>query len=105
MKKRRVFDDTFKKMARTGGPVELSHAKASVQEAARELGIDSSRITKWRQSHKSPSQSASSAAGLSEEQKLIKRLQKELKDAQLERDILKKAVGIFSRGDGKFSDL
>ena len=47
---------------------------------------------------------------MSEDQKLIKRLQKELKDAQLERDILKKAVGIFSRGDrtggpGKYSDL
>lgn len=89
--------------------VELSHAKGSVQEAARELGIDSSRITKWRQSHKSPGQFATAATELSEEQKLIKRLQKELKDAQLERDILKKAVGIFSRGDrtggpGKYSD-
>ena len=82
MTKRRVFDDTFRKMA-----VELSHAKGSVQEAARELGIDSSRITKWRQSHKSPGQFLSPAGGLSEEQKLIKRLQKELKDAQLERDI------------------
>jgi len=100
MKKRRVFDETFRQMA-----VELSHAKGSVQEAARELGIDSSRITKWRQSYKSPSQLASPGAGLSEEQKLIKRLQKELKDAQLERDILKKAVGIFSREDRKSSDL
>ncbi|QHW00543.1 transposase [Spirosoma endbachense] len=84
MKKRRVFDLAFKQMA-----VELSHAKGSVQEAARELGIDSSRITKWRQSHKSPGQSATAAPELSEDQKLIKRLQKELKDAQLERDILK----------------
>lgn len=100
MKKRRVFDEAFKRMA-----VELSHAKGSVQEAARELGIDSSRVTKWRQSHKSPGQFATAATGLSEEQKLIRRLQKELKDAQLERDILKKAVGIFSRGDGKYSDL
>lgn len=100
MKKRRVFDQAFKQMA-----VELSHAKGSVQEAARELGIDSSRITKWRQSHTSPGQSATAAPALSEDQKLIKRLQKELKDAQLERDILKKAVGIFSRGDGKYSDL
>lgn len=99
MKKRRVFDEPFKRMA-----VELSHAKGSVQEAARELGIDSSRITKWRQSHKSPGQFKTAATELSEEQKLIKRLQKELKDAQLERDILKKAVGIFSRGDGKYSD-
>jgi len=100
MKKRRVFDETFKRMA-----VELSHAKGSVQEAASELGIDSSRITKWRQNHKSPSQLASPATGPSEEQKQIRQLQKELKDAQLERDILKKAVGIFSRGDGKYSDL
>ena len=105
MKKRHVFDDAFKRMA-----IELSYAKGSVQEAARELGIDSSRITKWRQSHKSPGQSATAATELSEEQKLIKRLQRELKDAQLERDILKKAVGIFSRGDraggpGKYSDL
>ncbi|SFF24510.1 transposase, partial [Spirosoma endophyticum] len=95
MKKRRVFDEAFKRMA-----IELSYAKGSVQEVARELGIDSSRITKWRQSHKSLGQVATAATELSEEQKLIKRLQKELKDAQLERDILKKAVGIFSRGDG-----
>ena len=100
MKKRRVFDEPFRKMA-----VELSYAKGSVQEVARELGIDSSRITKWRQNHKSSTQLASTATGLSEEQKQIRRLQKELKDAQLERDILKKAVGIFSRGDGKYSDL
>ncbi|GAB3743156.1 transposase [Spirosoma lituiforme] len=105
MKKRRVFDEAFKQMA-----VELSHAKGSVQEAARELGIDSSRITKWRQRYKSPGQFATGTTALSEEQKLIKRLQKELKEAQLERDILKKAVGIFSRGDraadrGKYSDL
>ncbi|SFF07607.1 transposase [Spirosoma endophyticum] len=100
MKKRCVFDETFKKMA-----VELSHAKGSVQEAARELGIDSSRITKWRQTHKGLGQLATTTSGLSQEQQLIRRLQKELKDAELERDILKKAVSIFSRGDRKSSDL
>ncbi|MBO0952555.1 transposase [Fibrella sp. HMF5405] len=67
--------------------VELSHPKGSVQEAAQELGIDSSRVTKWRQSHKSPGQFATAATGLSEEQKLIRRVQNELKDDQLERDI------------------
>ena len=92
MKRRRVFEETFRKMA-----VELSHAKGSVQEVARELGIDSSRITKWRQSHKSPGQLLSPAAGLSEEQKLIRRLQKELKDAQLERDILKTGAPVRGR--------
>ncbi len=67
--------------------VELSYAKGSVQEAAREMGIDSGRITKWRQSQKGPIQSPNT--GLSEEQKQIEQLQKELKEAQLERDILK----------------
>ena len=105
MKKRRVFDEAFKRMA-----VDLSHAKGSVQEAARELGrfagaIDSSRITKWRHTHKSTGQSATTTSGLSQEQQLIRRLQKELREAELERDILKKAVSIFSRGDRKSFDL
>jgi transposase len=81
MKKRRIFDETFKQMA-----VELSHVKGAEQEVARQLGIDSGRITKWRQSHKSSGQPPT--AGLSEEQKQSKRLEKELKEAQLERAIL-----------------
>ena len=35
----------------------------------------------------------------------ISKLKKELREAQLERDILKKAVSIFSKGDRKFSGL
>ena len=91
MKKRRVFDEAFKRMA-----VDLSHAKGSVQEAAHELGIDSSRITKWRQIHRSPAQAATVASGLSQEQQLIRRLQKELKDAELERDILKSLYSAYA---------
>ncbi len=91
---KRVFDFAFKKM-----PVELSYARGFVKEAATELGIDPGRITKWRHQQQKP------AAGLTEEQKEIRRLQKALKEVQLERDILKKAVSIFSRGDGKYSDL
>ncbi len=94
---KRVFDTAFKKMA-----VELSYARGSVKEAATELGIDPGRITKWRHQQQSPGEKP--AAGLTEEQKEIRRLQKALKEAQLERDILKKAVSIFSRGDGRYSD-
>jgi transposase len=51
-----------------------------------------------------------SKAQVSQEQQEILRLKKELKQAELERDILKKAVGIFSRNDraadrGKYLDL
>ena len=38
-----------------------------------------------------------------EEGKEIARLKKELRETQLERDILKKAVSIFSKSDGKYS--
>jgi transposase-like protein len=84
-----VFDETFKEMARAGGPVDLSYAKGSVLEAARELGVDSGRISKWRQRNKKPDQAISQSSELSDEQKQIKRLQRELREAQLERDILK----------------
>jgi transposase len=41
---------------------------------------------------------------MTDEQKEIANLKKELRDAQLERDILKKAVSIFSKNDGKYSN-
>ncbi len=40
---KRVFDDSYKKMA-----VELSYHKGSVVDAAKELEIDAGRISKWR---------------------------------------------------------
>ena len=98
MIKRRVFDEAFKQMA-----VELAQAKGSIQEAARELGVDAGRISKWKQRGKKTDLTLS--ATLTQEQQEIRRLQRALREAQLERDILKKAVSIFSRGDGRYSDL
>lgn len=100
MMKKRVFDVAFKKMA-----MELSDAKGSAKEAAEELGIDSGRISKWRSLYKKDAMGTASFNSLSDEQKEIRRLQKELREAQQERNILKKAVSIFSRGNGKYSDL
>jgi transposase len=97
--KKQVFDQAFKQMA-----VELSYAKGSVRIAAAELGIDPGRISKWRQ-QQNGTVAVSEKPSLSAEQIEIRRLQKELKEAQLERDILKKAVSIFSKGDGKYSGL
>ena len=93
---RRVFDASFKRMA-----IELSYARGSVKEVADELGINPGRLSKWRQKDSAP---VRCAEGMTAEQREIKRLQKELKEAQLERDILKKAVSIFSRGDGRCTD-
>ncbi len=71
----------------------------SVKEVADELGIDPGRISKWRQQHSSPEKTS---IGLTDDQKEIRKRQKERKETQLERDILKKAVRIFSRGDGRY---
>ena len=99
--KQRVFDDEFKKMA-----VELSKLKGSVKEAADELALDPSLLCKWRNKPEfTGGKIMMDIAGLSEEQMEIRRLKKALKNAELERDILKKAVGIFSKGDGGYTDL
>ena len=67
--------------------VELSHAKGSVKAAAAELGIGPGRVSKWRQ-HQNSSIITGEKAGLTAEQAESRSLQKELKEAQLERDIL-----------------
>ena len=98
--KKRIYDASFKKMA-----VELSELKGSIKEAAVELDIDPGRISKWKHQYRSVVTGTISANGVSDEQKEIRRLQKALREAQQERDILKKAVSIFSRGDGQYSNL
>ncbi len=94
--KKQVFDQAFKQMA-----VELSYAKGSVKTAAAELGIDPGRISKWRQAQQDGPLAAGEKPALTADQTEIKRLQKELKEAQIEREILKKGVSIFSRGASK----
>ena len=81
--KKQVFDQAFKQMA-----VELSYAKGSVKTAAAELGIDPGRISKWRQAQQDGPVAAGEKPGLTADQIEIKRLQKELKETQIERDIL-----------------
>ena len=90
--------------------VELSVAKGSLKETAIELGITPQILTRWRREKvASPSTNTSGRTQLSQDQQEIQRLKKELKQAELERDILKKVVGIFSRSDrtadrGKYFD-
>lgn len=90
--KKGMYDVACKKRA-----VELSDAKGSVKAAAIEPGIDPGRISKWKNQYNSNGNSSVSAIHLNDEQKKFRRLQKQLREAQQERDILKKAVSIFSR--------
>ena len=85
MKTRRQYDDEFKKMA-----VELSVAKGSLKATAEELGITPQILTRWRSERVVAQGSpAVSRTQVSQEQQEIVRLKKELKQAELERDILK----------------
>jgi transposase len=99
-RERRSYDKEFKLMA-----VELCHSGKPTREVADELGIRAELISRWKREldqYREGSFSGHGNVNMTDEQKEIARLKKELKDAQIERDILKKAVGIFSRNDGKY---
>lgn len=82
---RKHYDKSFKTMA-----VELAEAKGSFPATAKEPGIPQDLIRRWTREKKdkgSASFSGNGIASLTEEQKEIERLKKELREAQLERDI------------------
>ena len=102
-KERRQYDKEFKQMA-----VDLCHTGRSTKEVAGELGIRAELVRRWRREfsrYYDGSFSGHGKTNLTSEQKEIVELKKALKDAQLERDILKKAVSIFSKNDSKYSGL
>jgi len=64
------------------------------------LGINSDLIYRWRRQQLDNGELAFPGHGkmaLTQEQKRIRELEKKLKDTEMERDILKKAMAIFSR--------
>lgn len=98
---RKIYSKDFKLKA-----VELSNVRGNSQEIARELGIDPALIYRWRKERSNNPDLAfpgNGKAQLTEEQKELKRLRRELADVKMERDILKKAVSIFSVSDRKSS--
>jgi transposase len=102
MRKRRKFDREFKQMV-----IELSNNRKDFTALASELDINADLIYRWRREAAKHFEASFPGQGnkiLTEEQKEIARLKKELRDAQIERDILKKAVSIFSKNDGKYSN-
>lgn len=102
-RERRKFDKEFKVMA-----VNLCHSGKPTKEVAEDLGIRAELVRRWKREYEQYQEGGFSGHGnanMTAEQKEIARLKKELKEAQIERDILKKAVSIFSKNDGKYSNL
>ncbi len=70
----------------------------SIVQVARELGISDTRVHQWRKElaeHGSQAFPGSGHQTAQEEE--VRQLKRELEIVKQERDILKKAVGIFSR--------
>ena len=96
MKKRRSYTEEFKKDA-----VELSFdSDKTIKEIAEDLGISYGNLTRWRREYRNKGKYAFPGNGkqkLTPEQQKIKSLEDELRETKLERDILKKAVAIFTK--------
>ena len=92
---RKIYDKAFKEKA-----VQLSYDITNISEFARELGITAPQFYKWRKEYEEFGEGSFPGKGklkLTPEQEKIHEKEKILKDAELERDILKKAIGIFSK--------
>jgi transposase len=102
-RERRHFDKEFKLMV-----VNLCLTGKATREVADELGITVDLVNRWRREHQQYREGSFSGHGnanMTDQQKEIAHLKKELREAQLESEILKKAVSIFSRKDNKYSNL
>ena|SRR5690554_1044360 len=100
-KTRKQYDREFKVMA-----VELSRSRENMADLAQELGVRPELLYRWRRELTASAETSFPGKGKTvrtPEQEEIHRLKKELQEVQTERDILKKAVGIFSRSGGRSS--
>jgi transposase len=96
MSKKKVrtdYDKAFKLEA-----VKLSESSnQSIESVAKELGIAVSNLHRWRREYRNASSQAFPGKGhLVDEDAEVRRLRQEVATLKQERDILKKALGIFS---------
>lgn len=92
--RRKQYNQEYKLKA-----VELSEQRGNASAVAKELGIRVTMLYKWQQAHQNRQLSSNAVKEKSKEELEIIRLRKALQEAQIERDILKKAVGIFTKND------
>ena len=97
MTKRRKYDRDFKRNA----VLLCNEPGRTVAGAAENLGIAKDLLYRWRReyhlSNGKPVFPGNGVEALTDEQKRIRDLEKELRETQMERDILKKAMAIFSK--------
>jgi transposase len=100
MKTRRRYDKQFKMDA-----LNLwKSSDKSMAEVARELGIAPNRLYRWKDEAEADPEKAFPGNGRPRDEELA-RLQKEYADMKMERDILKKALAIFSKNENRNTNL
>ncbi len=83
--------------------IAQSYQRDNIRELATELGLAPTLIYKWRAAYGSDGPKAFPGNGIETrtlEEAELRRLQQENADLRMERDILKKAIGIFSSRRG-----
>jgi transposase len=97
---RRKFDREFKLKI-----VELSYSSQNIKDLAIEYDVRPELIYRWRSefaTFEGVSFPGNGNKKMTVEDSEIAQLKKDLADTRMERDILKKAVGIFSKSDGRY---
>ena len=96
MRKERItYSKEFKIKA-----VELKNQKGNLSLVARELSVTDESLRKWCREYKAGTLTVTPLTKVkSKEEEEIIKLKKALYESNLERDILKKAVSIFSKSD------
>ena len=96
VQQRRKYDPDFKRNS-----VQLTEEPGrTVTDVAENLGISKDLLYRWRRAQRVNKDLAFPGNGreaLTAQQQKIRELEKRLKNAEMERDILKKAMAIFSR--------
>jgi transposase len=93
-KTRRRFTREFKQEA-----VQLVHTRdGKITEVAKSLGIHPNNLQRWVKEYEDdPSHSFPGNGRLRQPDEEIRQLRRQLRDVEEERDILKKALAIFSK--------
>jgi len=88
------YENDFKVMI-----VDLLKSGISATDLSDEYSINSGIIRRWKREYKAKAGDFSKKREVSAAELELKSLKKELREVRLERDILKKAVSIFSKSD------
>ena len=95
---KKVYTKEFK----VGAARMVVDEKKQASHVARDLGVSNSALTKWIRDYKKHGSGAFPGKGfLVPQDDELRRLQRELRRAQMERDLLKKTIVFFAELDRK----